>query len=142
MRRLLVPFDGSDNELRALRYAIALVRETGAASIHVVTAHEEPLVYGEIAVYVTHEKMAELQRQHSEAVLGAAEQLLKEAAAPYTKEILVGNIAEVIARRADELHCDGIAMGTRGMTAVGNLVLGSVATKVIHFANAPLTLVK
>jgi len=142
MRRLLVPFDGSDNELRALRYAIALVRETGAASIHVVTAHEESLVYGEIAVYVTHEKMAELQRQHSEAVLGAAEQLLKEAAAPYTKEILVGNIAEVIARRADELHCDGIAMGTRGMTAVGNLVLGSVATKVIHFANAPLTLVK
>jgi nucleotide-binding universal stress UspA family protein len=61
---------------------------------------------------------------------------------PYEKEILIGNIAEVIARRADELGCDGIVMGTRGMTAIGGLVMGSVATKVVHAANVPVTLVK
>ena len=33
-------------------------------------------------------------------------------------------------------------MGTRGMGPVKSLVLGSVATKVIHLAGAPVTLVK
>ena len=33
-------------------------------------------------------------------------------------------------------------MGTRGMGTIANLALGSVATKVIHLANIPVTLVK
>jgi nucleotide-binding universal stress UspA family protein len=33
-------------------------------------------------------------------------------------------------------------MGTRGMTAISTLVMGSVATKVLHLANVPVTLVK
>jgi nucleotide-binding universal stress UspA family protein len=33
-------------------------------------------------------------------------------------------------------------MGTRGMSAIGNLVAGSVATKVIHLTKLPVTLVK
>jgi len=86
--------------------------------------------------------MADLQRQNSEALLGAAEMVLKEADVPHTKEVLVGDIAEVIARRADELGRDSIVMGTRGMTAIGGLVMGSVATKVVHAANVPVTLVK
>jgi nucleotide-binding universal stress UspA family protein len=142
MHKLLVPFDGSESALRAVRYAIALARENGPISIHVVTAHEEPVVYGEIAVYVTRDRMVELQRQHSAAVMAPAEVLLEKASVPYTKEILVGRVAEVIARRADELGCDGIVMGTRGMTAIGNLVIGSVATKVVHVASVPVTLVK
>jgi nucleotide-binding universal stress UspA family protein len=32
-------------------------------------------------------------------------------------------------------------MGTRGMGAVGNLVLGSAATKVIHLSDVPVMLV-
>ena len=142
MRKLLVPFDGSDSALRALRYAISIAQQNGPVEIHVVTAHDEPDIYGEIAVYVSREKMAELQRQNSEYRLVAAEQVLKEAAVPYEKEILIGNIAEVIARRADELGCDAIVMGTRGMSAMGSLVMGSVATKVVHAANVPVMLVK
>lgn len=142
MHKVLVPFDGSESALRAVRYAIALAKQNGPVAIHVVTAHEEPVVYGEIAVYVSHERMAELQREHCEAVVAAAEELLKEAAVPYTKEILVGRIAEAIVKRANELGCDGIVMGTRGMTAIGNLVLGSVAMKIIHLATVPVTLVK
>jgi nucleotide-binding universal stress UspA family protein len=33
-------------------------------------------------------------------------------------------------------------MGTRGMGSVSNLLLGSVATKVIHLAPVPVLLVK
>ena len=33
-------------------------------------------------------------------------------------------------------------MGTRGVGALGNLILGSLAAKLIHFAEVPVTLVK
>jgi nucleotide-binding universal stress UspA family protein len=48
----------------------------------------------------------------------------------------------VIANLARRLRCDSIVMGTRGMTALGNLVLGSLATRVVHLAGVPVTLVK
>lgn len=142
MQKLLVPVDGSDNSMRALRHAIGWAKTNGPVSIHVVTAHEEAIVYGEIESYVTKEKIAELQRKQSQIPLDAAVRELDAAGISYTKEILVGPIARTIAKRADTLACDGIVMGTRGMTAVGGLLLGSVATKVVHAANVPVTLVK
>ena len=142
MSKVLVPFDGSKSALRALQYAIKLAKQNRLLSIHVVYAHEEPLVYGEIEVYVPREKMAQLQRRHGNDVLAVAEKHLKKAAVPYTMEILVGHFAEVIAARASTLRCDSIVMGTRGMTAISNLVMGSVATKIVHLAKVPVTLVK
>ena len=140
--KLLVAVDGSANALRAVQYAIKLARENGPVSVHLVTAHEEPLVYGEIAVYVTLDKMAELQREAAEGALEEAEKLFRQAAVPYTRDVLVGPVAAVIAKRADELGCDSIVIGTRGMTAIGNLLMGSVATRVVHFSHVPVTLVK
>jgi nucleotide-binding universal stress UspA family protein len=142
MHKLLVPFDGSENAQRALRHAIAVASQNGSGSVHLVHAHDEPRIYGEIAVYISPERMAELQKEESETVLANADAILQKAGISHTKEALIGPVGSVIAKRAEELGCDGIVMGTRGMGAVGNLVLGSVATKVIHHANVPVTLVK
>jgi nucleotide-binding universal stress UspA family protein len=142
MRKLLVPVDGSESSMRALRYAIGLAQSNGPVSLHIVTAHEEAIVFGEVAVYVTKEKIAELQRKQAEGPLNQAIQAVEAAGVQHTKEILVGPIAQKIASRAEELGCDGIVMGTRGMSALGGLVLGSVATKVVHLAKIPVTLVK
>ncbi len=142
MRKILVPVDSSENALHAVRFAISLARENGPLSVHLVTAHEEPVIYGEIAVYVTQEKMAELQRRHSEAVLAPAEALLKEAGTQCSREIAIGPIAQSIAECAEKRGCDAIVMGSRGLGAVASLVLGSVATKVVHLSKLPVVLVK
>lgn len=62
MNTLLVAYDGSENSQRALRHAIAITKSHGEYALHVVHAHETPLVYGEIGMYISDEKMAELQR--------------------------------------------------------------------------------
>jgi nucleotide-binding universal stress UspA family protein len=142
MHKLLVPFDGSENAHRALRFAIDEARRNVSGSVHLVHAHDEPRMYGEIAVYISPERMAEMQREESKMVLANADPILEKAGVSHTKEALIGPVGAVIAKRADDLGCDGIVMGSRGMGAVGNLVLGSVATKVIHHANVPVTLVK
>jgi nucleotide-binding universal stress UspA family protein len=141
MKKYLVPFDGSDSARRALRHAAALAKRLGA-SLHIVHAHEKPLYYGELAVYVPRGRFEKLQRDHSRSVLDAAEKEMKGRRVRYAREVLIGPAAETIVRKAAALGCDGIIMGTRGLGAVGNLVMGSVTTKVLHLARMPVTLVR
>lgn len=74
--------------------------------------------------------------------LAKANRLLDKANIPHVVSILVGDPAETICKVAAAEKCDLICMGSRGLGAVANLVLGSVATKVLHGAKAPVLLVK
>jgi len=142
MKKLLVPVDGSNAALRALRAALALARLSPDSSLHLVHAHEEPRIYGEIAVYVPREKMDALQRAHSEGILERAEAELKDAGVRYTREVLTGPIGHTIAARAEQLGCDAIVMGRHGETSIGDLLMGSVAMKVLHLSRLPVMLVR
>ena len=142
MRKLLVPFDGSENALRALNHAISMARQGGPTSLHVVNVYEEPDFHGQVEAFMPRARYVELERQHCESRLDAAGRVLDDAGVSYAKEVLVGPVGQVISKRAEELGCEGIVMGTRGLSAMGNLVMGGVATKVVHFAHVPVTLVK
>jgi nucleotide-binding universal stress UspA family protein len=142
MHKLLLPIDGSENSSRALDYALGLARENGPISLHLVTVHPEPVIYGEIQVYTSAERVEELQRRHSEDILKPVMERVKASGVPFTSEILVGETAAMIVKSAEQHGCDAIVMGTRGMGAIGNLVMGSVATKVVHLSKLPVTLVK
>ena len=50
--------------------------------------------------------------------------------------------AETVDRVAREVGAHQIVMGTRGLGNLGNLFLGSVATKVVRLTRVPVTLVK
>jgi nucleotide-binding universal stress UspA family protein len=142
MKKLLVPVDGSGAALRALDQAIALARLSPGCSIHLVHAHEEPLIYGEIAVYVPREKMQGLQQAHSEGILAPAEAKLKEARVPYTREVLIGPIGQTLAAHAERAGCELIVMGRHGKSALGDMLVGSVAMKVLHASKLPVLLVR
>ena len=84
-----------------------------------------------------------------EAAARASDQALKDAvgkseAANVTFEVLArtGHTAEAIAQVAREEDIDHIVMGTRGLGGIEGLLLGSVATQVIHLAKVPITLIK
>jgi nucleotide-binding universal stress UspA family protein len=142
MHKLLVPFDSSDSAMRALEYAIKLAKEHGPMELVIAYAHEPPLIYGEIAVYLPKDKADELQLKHSEDILRPAIEKAKRAGITFTTQVLIGDIPKSIVSCAETLACDGIVMGTSGMSAIGNLVMGSVATKVVHLTKLPVTLVK
>ncbi len=142
MRKLFVPIDSSDNAIRALDYAIRLAKEGGQIELRLAYAHTPPVIYGEIAIYESEEKAIELQKRHGEDILRPALEKAKAGGIPFTSEILVGDVPKVLVKDAEDRGCDAIVMGTRGMSAMGNLVMGSIATKVIHLTKLPVILVK
>ena len=68
--------------------------------------------------------------------------LLERAGIPYQARVLVGPVAETIVAQAKERRCDMIFVGTRGMGAAGNMLLGSTATKVLHLSSVPVLVAK
>jgi nucleotide-binding universal stress UspA family protein len=59
-----------------------------------------------------------------------------------TRVVVPGHPAQEILDQATKHNVDLIVMGTRGLTDIGALVLGSVSHKVIHLATCPCLTVK
>ena len=55
---------------------------------------------------------------------------------------MVGPIGRAIAEHAAALGCDAMVMGTHGLDAPGKFLIGSIATKVVHLRDIPVTPVK
>ena len=143
MRRLLVAYDGSDNSKRALQYVVDLARDTGMAlQVHVVNVQHEPIIYGE---YVTSAMIDELNNSlmaKSRSVLDEAAAMLQAGGLTCETHTQLGNVAEQINDAVKRLGCDTVVMGTRGLGSCTGLVLGSVASRVIHEVSVPVLLVK
>jgi nucleotide-binding universal stress UspA family protein len=54
----------------------------------------------------------------------------------------IGNAGETIAKIADSGNFELVVMGSRGHGALGNLVMGSVATKVLAQCKVPVLLIR
>lgn len=143
MRRLLVAYDGSDNSKRALQYVVDLARDTGMAlQVHVVNVQHEPIIYGD---YVTSAMIDELNNSlmaKSRSVLDEAAAMLQAGGLTCETHTQLGNVAEQINDAVKRLGCDTVVMGTRGLGSFTGLVLGSVASRVIHEVSVPVLLVK
>ena len=141
MKKLLLPVDGSPSSRRASELAVRLVSGKAGARVLLVNA-QSPVMAWEISPHVTAEMVNRIHEKAGREAVRAAREVLDAAGIACEEHLLVGEPAEIIARVAEEQRVDGIVMGTRGLGPVKGLVLGSVANKVIHLAEVPVTLVK
>lgn len=81
-------------------------------------------------------------QEEGEKELRDAEAILDRAGVRYQGHVVVGPVAETIAEFARQHRSDQIVMGSRGLGAIPNLLLGSVATKLLHVPELPVTLVR
>lgn len=79
--------------------------------------------------------------EESEAMLSAARERLTAAGVAFETRKAVGPVAETIVSIADASRADLVYMGTRGMSALANMALGSTATRVLHLARIPVVLI-
>lgn len=143
MLKLLVPVDGSAHSGRTVDVLLKhLAGYKEPAEVHLLNV-QPPMPYGSrVSSVVGHDRIAQYHHDEGLAALKAARDKLDAAGVKYHHHVGVGDAAEIIVRYAGEKGCDQILMGTRGMGSVSNLLLGSVATKVIHLSPVPVLLVK
>ena len=84
-----------------------------------------------------------------EAASQASAKALKEAVGKaeaagiaFKSIVRTGQTAEAIAQAVHDEGIEHIVLGTRGLGSIQGLLLGSVAMKVIHLAEVPITLIK
>jgi len=145
MLKILVPVDGSECAVRAVREAIKVANDSKGAQLHLLNV-QLPLISGHAKMFLRHNVLEHGHTFHAqaegEAALATVLPVVAESGIPFESEMRTGQYGETIANYAKEKQCDRIVMGTRGLGAVGGLLLGSVARKVIHLADVPITLVK
>lgn len=142
MLKLLVAVDGSPTSQRMVNHVIGFAqRDCPAIEVHLLNV-QGPIEAWEIKRFIPPEELEALLAKRGGDALAATRALLDQAGIRYTPHVRIGHVAETIAQVALETGCNHIVMGTRGMGAAGSLLLGSVATKVIHLADVPVTLVK
>ena len=141
MFKVLVPVDGSPSSDHAIQHLVRLTQERGTMEVHLLNV-QEVIDAWEVRRFLRDPEIEAMQSARGEDALRSARTLLDRAGVHYTPHTLVGPVAETLSRFAREQRCDEIVMGTRGLGAIENLLLGSVATKVIHLTDVPVTLVK
>lgn len=141
MYRILVPVDGSDEATQALRHALSVAKRCTATSIELLNVQPE-LRSGLVRAHLSADAIATGLQAMGESTLQPCRKLLDAGGIGYRASVEIGPFAATIVQRALAVACDEIYMGSRGMGAAANLVLGSVAMQVAHLSALPVTLVK
>jgi nucleotide-binding universal stress UspA family protein len=142
MLRLVIPVDGSEASHRAIEAAVRLAKET---MVEVVLVHvrEGAATYHGDLTPLDYQRIGEQERERQVRVLDdALEHARRIGLERVSAQPEAGAPDVEIPRVVTDLGADMIIMGTRGLGAVGALLLGSVAQRVVHSATVPVLLVK
>jgi nucleotide-binding universal stress UspA family protein len=140
--KILVPVDGSKNSLKAIQYAAKLAQDLRSkSSIVVISVHDDSSL-SQVASYVGKKEVENYLIETSETQLKAAQKALAKSKVAHSFIIEIGHIAETILKVANKEKCDLIVMGSKGRSAIADLLLGSVAQRVTSKAKQPVVLVK
>jgi nucleotide-binding universal stress UspA family protein len=140
--KILVAVDGSAQCLAAVAGLADHVRWfRDPPQLTLIHAHL-PIPYKAAAAWAGHEAVAKYYSDESDAALEGAAKLLGARGLAFAVEKCVGDPAEEIVRHAAAGGYDMIAMGTHGHTGLANLVMGSVATKVLARTRVPVIFMK
>ena len=134
--KILLAFDGSEPSKRAAEAAMSLAKLSGG-EVEVLHLREREFSKAGAFDLETPADAAELVERGLRT--------MKESGVNATGEVQItphGRAAQGILEEAKRLGADAIVMGSRGMSDWRALLLGSVATKVVHHAECPVLIVR
>ncbi len=140
--KILVAIDGSSHAnatLEALVKRLSWFREKSAITLLYVHL---PLPQGAAASWVGKSTVQRYYDEECEQVLSVASKFLDAQGVAYETKSKIGDPAHEIVSLAAAEGFDLIVMGTHGHTALANLVMGSVATKVLASSKLPVLIFK
>lgn len=154
INKVLYATDLSKNSAYAFRYAVNSA-EKHDAKIHILNVLEKLSSTAESMVsgYISREKLEAIRKESMEGLKNRIQKRLEE----FCKrelldkaecqervasiQVVEGDPAEEILRKADDLKADIVIMGTHGKGLLAHAFLGSVAEKVLHRIKIPVFII-
>ncbi|WP_280156010.1 universal stress protein [Piscinibacter sp. XHJ-5] len=139
--KILLPVDGSDYTKRMLAYIAAHDELLGPGHEYTVFTAVAP-VPGHAARYLDRGTLDQFYSDQAQEVMRTVTRFADQQGWKVRVAHAVGHAPEAIAAFAEVEKPDLIVMGTHGHTALGNVLLGSVASGVLARCKAPVLLVR
>ncbi len=154
IKRILYATDLSDNSAYAFGYALNLAKKYDAEITILHVIYMMMGVSGNVVGFYFNEK--ELEENMQKRVTHVTEEInerlkvfVDEKVADHPEsadkvvsiEVCQGYPADEILKKADELHCDLIVMGTHGKGIVSQTFFGSVAKRVLRRVRKPVFII-
>ncbi|MFO1302020.1 MAG: universal stress protein [Burkholderiaceae bacterium] len=140
--KMLVATDGSKNALHAVKYAIRLLgRMPEGGSITLISVHDD-VALRHARRFVGKDAVADYLRELSEQDLADARKTLDKAGVSHDMIIRTGHVATEIVEAAERGKFDLLVMGSKGRSALKDLLIGSVAKRVAEISRVPVLLVR
>ena len=134
VEKVLIPVDGSDSSRNAAKYGTQLVNARNP-KIYLLNVWEPVSVTigGEMA-----DRLRKSAHDKSMAMLEEYKNMLEPCGMEVELISRSGRPDYVILNVQDELDCDLIVIGSRGLSVLENVLMGSVVTRVLEGANCPV----
>jgi nucleotide-binding universal stress UspA family protein len=151
LRKILMAIDESKYREKIIRYGLTLAKSLGAGvtAIHVIDRSSLASLSdltGLLGYYeggnITYYE--EQLRKHAKELLGEADTLAKKEGVKINTEVIMNapSVAEGIINYASTKGIDLIIIGTKGMTGMQKLLMGSIADKVTNHALCSVLVVR
>lgn len=140
--KILIAADGSPYTKRMLAYVAAHDEWLGAHHEYTIVT-VVPAVTPRAAAVLDKDVLKSYYEEEAEKVLKPVRTFFKrQVEAPVQFVVKVGHPADQVVALADKVKPDLLIMGSHGHGSLGNLVMGSVATKVLAHTQVPVLLVR
>lgn len=130
----MVGYDGSEHSRRALDFAVDLAKRYGAV-IHVITVVD-------IASISSDPAAVGIVRDAANQISSEASERLSRDNVDHSVYIRQGDPGDEIIKLAEEVKADLIIVGSRGLSTLKRIFLGSVSQKVVSRSRVPVLVVK
>ncbi|RZI41758.1 universal stress protein [Herbaspirillum sp. HC18] len=141
MLKILLAIDGSESASHAadhvIRRALAM---KDVYEVHLINV-QYPL-HGSVSSFIDQAQIKQYHHDEGVQAVTPVREKFDAAGIPCQAHLLVGEPAQAITRYAREHGFDEIVVGSRGLSGISSLLVGSIATKIIHLAQVPVLLVK
>lgn len=140
IKEVVVPIDGSDNSMRAVRFGVQLAK---GLSAKLRLFYVFPLSSVEVIgmAGMSRDDIEHSSQQVAQRVFDKVHAELGEVDIDISDDMSIGDPAEEIIRCTEDDEGVHVVLGRRGLSRMQSLLLGSVSEKVVRHAHGPVTVV-
>lgn len=143
-KKILVPVDGSEKAAKAALHGAELASKLGAdlTLFHVVPSipayiNTSPDHFSSVQQSIMDEFF-----RHGQEILTQVKEDLAAYRLNISTDITIGQPADEICKKAKDIGCDLLVMGSRGLGEIKGYLMGSVSNRVTRHAICPVLIVR